>query len=429
VQQKSPWLVVLGSTIALMVGNGAILIFTFAVFLKPITEEMGWNRGTMSLGVAIGLTIAGLVTPLMGYFVDRWGVQRITLFSITLFAAGIAAISLSSSAVMFVALYALSGLLSSGHAPLPYSKAITAWFDDRRGLALGIAMAGVGIGAALMPQVASLLVKSFGWREAYVVLGVLTWVIAFPAVFLFVKEPPSVGGAGAAHRPLMVGDDARDALRSKDFWIMAIAVLLVVTAVNGAIVHLVALLTDRGMPAAVATRMLVAVGLATILGRLISGYLLDRVFAPLLAAVIFLVPLGGMLVLWFGGASPALGLLAAVSFGFGLGAEVDVIGYLVGRYFGLRRYGQIYGYVFAVFTIGSGVGPYLMGLSFDVTRSYGTAIGAFCVMLLVASLTITRLGAYRFPAKLGNRTPETIRDASAENVSPLRINPDPKGQH
>jgi predicted MFS family arabinose efflux permease len=386
-----------------MVGNGAILIFTFAVFLKPITEEMGWNRGTMSLGVAIGLTIAGLITPLMGYFVDRWGVQRVTLASITMFAAGIAAISLSSSAVMFVTLYALSGLLSSGHAPLPYSKAITAWFDDRRGLALGIAMAGVGIGAALMPQVASLLVKSFGWKEAYVALGALTWVIAFPAVLLFVKEPSS---AAAGRSGMMVGDDARDALRNRDFWIMAAAVLLVVTAVNGAIVHLVALLTDRGVPADIATRILIAVGMATILGRLISGYLLDRLFAPLLAAVIFLVPLGGMLALWFGGASPALAVLAAVSFGFGLGAEVDVIGYLVGRYFGLRRYGQIYGYIFAVFTIGSGVGPYLMGLSFDLTRSYGTAIGAFCAMLLAASLLITRLGAYRFPAKLGNITPK-----------------------
>ena len=86
---------------------------------------------------------------------------------------------------------------------------------------------------------------------------------------------------------------------------------------------------------------------------------------------------------------------------FSLGAEVDVIGYMVGRYFGLRRYGVIYGYVFAIFTVGSGVGPYLMGLSFDATHSYGTAVAVFCVMLIAASGIISRMGAYRFPARAG----------------------------
>jgi predicted MFS family arabinose efflux permease len=396
---KAGWLVVVGSTIALVVGNGAILFFTFGVFLKPITEQMGWHRGTMSLGVAIGLTIGGLVTPLVGQFIDKWGVQRVTLLAVTLFAASVASISLANSVAMFVLLYAISGLLSSGHAPLPYSKAITAWFDGRRGLALGIAMAGVGIGAALMPQIASLLVKAFGWRDAYIALGVLTWLIAFPAVLLFVKEPSIEKDGKPAHPSVMLGDEVRAALRRREFWLMAAAVLLVVTAINGTIAHLVALLSDRGMPSATATRMLIGVGLSTILGRLISGYFLDRVFAPYLAAAIFLVPLVGMLILWSGAASPALALLAAICFGFGLGAEVDVIGFLVGRYFGLRRYGQIYGYMFAIFTIGAGVGPYLMGLSFDATHSYSTALVAFSAMLVVSSAVISRLGPYNFPAR------------------------------
>jgi predicted MFS family arabinose efflux permease len=228
----------------------------------------------------------------------------------------------------------------------------------------------------------------------------MTWILAFPAVLFFVKEPATTGyGGRAAHSSAMPGDEVGSALRSGDFWMTATAVLLVVTAVNGAIAHLVALLTDRGMPSATATSMLVGVGLSTIFGRLVSGYLLDRVFAPHLAAAIFLVPLVGMSVLLLGAASPALGLLAAVSFGFGLGAEVDVIGFLVGRYFGLRRYGEIYGYIFAIFTVGSGIGPYLMGLSFDVTHSYRTALSGFCVMLVVSSVIIFRMGPYRFPAK------------------------------
>ena len=412
VKTTTGWLVVVASTIALIVGNGPILLFTFAAFLKPITDQTGWQRGTMSLGVALGLTIAGLATPLVGQFIDRWGVRRVTLVAVTLFAASVAAISLTGASVaVFVALYAVAGLVSSGHAPLPYSKAITAWFDSRRGMALGIAMAGVGIGTAVMPQVAGLLVKALGWRDAYIGLGLLTWIIAFPAILLFVKEPPLAGKRlGNSASAAVLGDNVGVALRTKDFWTMAVAVLLIVTAVNGIIAHLVALLTDRGMPPAVATRMLIGVGLSTILGRLISGYLLDRVFAPYLAAAIFLVPLAGILILWWGGASPALGLLAAICFGFSLGAEVDVIGFMVGRYFGLRHYGVIYGYIFAIFTIGSGVGPYLMGLSFDTTHSYATALVVFCAMLITSSASISRMGAYRFPG-------EVTGIAGAERVS------------
>jgi predicted MFS family arabinose efflux permease len=396
------WLVVTGSTLALVVGNGAILFFTFGVFLKPITEEMGWHRGTASLGVTIGLTLGGLATPFVGRLIDRCGVQKVTLAAITVFAVGVAAISLANSVTTFVLLYAFAGLLSGGHAPLPYAKAITAWFDVQRGLALGIAMAGVGFGAALMPQVADLLLEAFGWREAYIALGVLTWLIAFPMVLLFVKEPSRSEAETTARLSSADGDDVGNALRKKEFWIIAVPILLVVTAVNGTIAHLVALLTDRGISHDTATRMLIAVGLSTIIGRLVSGYLLDRVFAPYLAAVIFALPLLGLLALLSGSASPMLALSAAILLGLALGAEVDVIGYLVGRYFGLRRYGQIYGYMFAVFTIGSGVGPYLMGLSFDFMHSYGSAIVAFCVLLVTSSVLISRLGPYRFPESAAN---------------------------
>ena len=278
---SSQWPVVIASTIALVVGNGPVLLFTFGVFLKPTAEQMGWPRATMSLGVATALTLAGLMTPVMGRFIDRWGVQRVLLFSITAFALSVAALSLAPANVVgFVALYALAGLLSSGQAPLPYAKAITSRFDAHRGLALGIAMAGVGIGTSLMPQVVSLLLKTLNWREAYIVLGILTWLVAFPAAF-FVNDLRS--GETAIAEPTTAGDDVITALRSRVFWATAVAILLVVIALNRVIAHLLALLTDRGMASSTAASLLIGVGLATILGRLISGFLLDRAFAPHLA--------------------------------------------------------------------------------------------------------------------------------------------------
>jgi predicted MFS family arabinose efflux permease len=403
------WPVVIASAVALVVGNGPVLLFTFGIFLKPVAEQMGWPRGTMSLGVAIALTLAGLITPLVGRLIDRWGVQRVLFFAVTAFALGVAAISLAPANVAgFVALYALAGLLSSGQAPLPYAKAITSRFDAHRGLALGIAMAGVGIGTSLMPQAASFLLKTLNWREAYIVLGILTWLVAFPAAF-FVSDARSVKNDN--REPTASGDDVIVAFRSRAFWATAVAILLVVIALNGAIAHLVALLTDRGMAPNVATSLLIAVGLATLLGRLISGFLLDRIFAPRLAAAIFLIPLIGMTTLLLGGASSAAGLAAAICFGFSLGAEVDIVGYLVSRYFGLRHYGEIYGYIFAIFTIGSGLGPYVMGLSFDQTHSYSVALSAFCGMLIVASATILCLGPYRYPAKQAE--PSTVLASSS----------------
>lgn len=395
------WLVVLGSTISLIVSNGPVLFFTFAVFLKPISEQLGWSRGTMSLAVTIGLVLGGIATPIAGILIDRWGIQKVTLGFITIFAASFSAISLTgTSPLSFIFLYAIAGFFAGGQAPLPYAKAISGWFEERRGLALGIAMAGVGVGLAVVPQVVRALLNSFDWRTTYLVVGGLTWLIAFPAVLLFVKDPPhSRDGAIALTGARAEGDEMSAAVRRKDFWLTMIASFLVVTAINGVIAHLVALLTDHGLPNAISVRMLVAVGLSAIAGRLISGYLLDRFFAPHLAAIIFIVPLIGLAMLLIGVQAVPLVLVASICLGLGLGAEVDIIGFLVGRYFGLRRYGEIYGYIFAVFTIGSGLGPYLMGATFDATANYKLALAVFCGLLIVSSALIAMLGPYRYPAR------------------------------
>ena len=399
------WLAVAGSTIALMVSNGPVLLFTFSLFLAPISTQYGWRRGSMSLAVTAGLIVSGLATPVAGFLIDRWGPQRVTLGFITLFAASFASISLvPSSLAAFVALYALSGLFSSGHAPLPYAKAISGWFEHKRGLALGIAMAGVGIGIAVIPQMAQALLNAAGWRRTYAILGAVTWLIAFPAVLVLVKDPPGTRKPpGRAFR-----FDRSSVPLGTAFWLITIASSLVVTAVNGIVAHLVAMVVDHGVPVSAASSLLAAVGLATIGGRLLSGYLLDRVFAPYLAAVIFQVPLLGIIVLLSGSTSMALLRTAAICFGLGLGAEVDIIGFLVGRYFGLRHYGQIYGYIFAAFTIGSGVGPYIMGLSFDVTGGYAPALLVFGAALIAAGILIARLGEYRSPERLLAMSPAQV---------------------
>ena len=399
---KAPnrWLIVLGSTAALIFSNGPILFFTFAVFLRPISEAYGWSRATMSLGLTFGIAISGLATPLVGRLIDRWGLRRTTLGFVTLFAASFAAISLSTSNVyIFILLYAVCGLFGSGHAPLPYAKAISSWFESQRGLALGIAMAGVGVGIATVPQIAQVLIGMYDWRTTYMLLGLLTWLVAFSMVFLFVRDPVPETASGTMF--LTEGDDVSHAFRRTDFWLTLSATFLVVASVNGVNAHLVALLTDRGVDSSAAASMLVAVGLSTIVGRLVSGYLLDRIFAPYLAAGTFIFPLLGIALLIANVTSPALILIVAICLGLALGAEIDIIGFVVGRYFGLRRYGEIYGYIFVAFNIGSGLGPFVMGASYARFGNYTVALSIFSLALAIAVVLISLLGPYKYISSAG----------------------------
>jgi len=399
---RNPWWVVFGSTVGLIVGNGPIVFFTFGLFLLPVTREFGWDRATFSSSLFVGHALAALAYPFLGRAIDRYGVRRVSLTSIVLFAVSIAALSLTpSSPAVFIAMAGLCGLLSAGQAPLPYAKAVSSWFDERRGLALGIAMTGIGIGATLVPQFARAVIAAYGWRTGYVALGVLMLIVAFPAVAIFIREPDARERAFGYTDGVVPGLTVGESLRTSSFWLLAIPVFLVVTTINGIIGHLVPLLTDRGLEVRQATATLSVVGLSTIAGRLVSGYLLDRYFAPMVTAVVFLLPLAGVTMLALGTAGTAP-VLAAMTLGFGLGAEIDVIGFMVSRYFGLRAYGEIYGCMFAIFTVGTGLGPVLMGLSFDATGSYTFTLTVFAMALIVASLLVSRLGHYTFPA-IGRR--------------------------
>jgi cyanate permease len=262
-------------------------------------------------------------------------------------------------------------------------------------------MSGIGLGAALVPQYTQFLIGNFGWRIAYLGLGLLTLVVAFPSVFLFIREPgkvKSAAGGGDAQSP---GPrnwprdlEVREVLGGRQFWLIAGALLLVSTVTQGLVVHTVPLLTDKGYSAEAAAALMIAVGLSTMVGRLMSGYLVDKIFAPFVAAFFFLIPCLGIYLL-DSTISPVAGI---ITLGLASGTEIDMIGFLTSRYFGMKRFGQLYGYLFASFVVGSAVGPYIMGLSFERLHSYEPALWMFSAFMLVATGAILSLGPYRYPA-------------------------------
>jgi cyanate permease len=172
---------------------------------------------------------------------------------------------------------------------------------------------------------------------------------------------------------------------------------MVAASVNGSIAHIVPILTDRGISPTVATSLLSVTGIALIGGRILSGFILDRFFAPYVAACFFLLPLTGVGLL-SSGAAGIVPLLGTICLGLGLGSEIDIMAFLVGRYFGVRTFGEIYGYIMAAFVFASGLGPTIMGVCYDRTHSYKLALEGFAIALAIASILISRLGPYAFPA-------------------------------
>src|SRR6516162_7897964 len=196
------WWIVFATICGLVVGAGPINVFTFGVFLKPITEDLGLSRGAFSAALTFHATIAAVALPVVGWLVDRWGARRIMLPGLFLYALATASYALlqASPLLLTFLIFALTGLVGGVQSPIPYAAVITQWFDRERGLALGIGMAGVGLGVALMPQLATLLIGAIGWRLAYVGLAVTALLVAFPPVALLLREPPGFAARARGSR-------------------------------------------------------------------------------------------------------------------------------------------------------------------------------------------------------------------------------------
>jgi MFS family permease len=266
-----------------------------------------------------------------------------------------------------------------------------------------------------VPQISARLIEAFGWRMAYVGLGVTILVLAWLPVTIFVREPSEAEMARHTDRPAsdaLPGMKAREAFGgSWRFWALTIAFLLAVAAINGTLTQIVALLTDRGVPVQVAVQALSAAGIAIIIGRMLCGWCLDRFNGSLVAICFFIVPMCGIALL-ASGATGFVPILGAVLCGMGIGAEVDLMAFFTSRYFGLKAYGKIYGMMFAFFAVSTGVGPYLSGLSYDVYHSYTPIFMIFEGMLVVTCLLFLPLGPYRYPA-LGREPQSKGRKAIA----------------
>ena len=397
-ERDSQWSIVFGCALAMLVGNGPTVLFTFGTLLKPISAEFHWPRSELSSALALAHLIGAIAMPFVGIMVDRWGARRVSVPAIVLFSATMAVGSLlGDSRTQFLVFYAMLGLVGSGHSTLTYARCISSWFDAKRGLALGLALAGVGFGTAIIPGISLRVIGAYGWRIDYLVLAALPVCIGLPSVLLLMRDPPRPTKIAPADADdLIAGHSLGQALGNYRFWFIGAALLVIAAAINGSIAHIVPMLSDRGVSAAVATSALGASGIALIVGRILSGLALDRFHAALVSVLCFSFPLIGMTMLGLGAGGFAA-IAGAFLLGLGIGAEVDIMAFLAGRYFGMRHYGLIYGTLLAFFTLGSGLGPWIMALSFDRLGSYATGLIGLAAAMVIAIIMLCLLGPYTYP--------------------------------
>jgi len=380
------WRVVAASAVGVFVSFASLLIYTFGIFLKPLAEEFAWSREAVSAAFGIAAMMVALCSPPLGYLFDRFGPRRIILPCLTIFGCAFASLALLTPHLWHLyAIFVVLGMVANGTAQMAYSRAVSSWFHQRRGMALAVMMCGGAVGAMVLPPTAQALIRSFGWRGAAAILGLSALAIGLPTVAAFIRERPAQAAGPFRHG---TGATVMEGLRSRGFWILVTVLFFASIAQNGAIAHLSALLTDRGVSAGGAAVALSAMGGASLLGRLITGWLLDRFFAARVSFVLLAMAAMGTFVLASAQSLP-MGALGAVLIGFGMGGEADVIPYMLSRYFGLRSFATLYGLTWTAYACAGAIGPVIMGKAFDTTGSYEALLVRLAGgMLAVATLML-----------------------------------------
>jgi sugar phosphate permease len=388
---------------------GTMLVYTFGIFAKPLAEEFKTNRGTIAMAVSLVDLLLTFTSPGAGRLVDRYGARGVIVSSLVALAACLAGLAFLQPPLWHVfALYGLAGVAGVATTPVTYGRVVANWFDCNRGLALGLASTGVGLGAFITPSLAQFLIDKAGWRGAYLGLAAISLIVAVPVVAIFLRANPQEVGLSpdgitappksASRVEPPAGMKLSEALRTRTFWQLCGIFFCVGACANGAIAHLAPLLTDHGVSgrsAAVATSLF---GIASIAGRVGNGFLVDRFFAPRVAAVLFAGAACGVAILWSGSGGAAGAFVAPILLGLAIGAESDVMPFLVSRYFGMRSMAELFGCVFGAYTLGNATGRYLFGAGFDATGSYRAPLAYAFVVLAIAITATLALGKYRrFP--------------------------------
>lgn len=395
---RTGWTLVLATLLGVVLG--AVKLYSAGLFVEPLEQEFGWSRSGIMGGLSLVSFVGILASPLVGVLVDRWGSRRIALPGSILFCAAFAALSFAGPSIWsWWILWLLLAFVSLATNPTVWSAAISSRFFEHRGLAIAVAFCGTGITATFIPVLTNTLIDTFGWRNAYRALGGISFLLVVPALYFFffdarVKRSRESLNVEPETAPPMAGWTVAQGVRSRQFYQIAAAALLVTSVVIGMNVHLVPMLSESGLARLTVVKIVGLVGIMSIVGRLTVGYLFDHLPGPPIGMISVGLPMiSALLILVFPGSLVAA-VVAVIVLGLCVGGEYDAVIYLSSRFFGLRNFGTLFGIIASLILAGVGLGPIVGGLVYDISGNYELFLVVVIAMSALASLLMGTLGRY-----------------------------------
>lgn len=389
--------VVIAGTAGIMLS--AVHSYSLGTMIGPLEREFGWSRSEISTGPLIVSLVAIVGAPLLGVAVDRFGPRRIALIGVPLFCAMLACFSLVTASVYsWWGLWAAMALCAMCVIPTLWTAPIAGAFSRHRGMALALALCGTSLCATVTPPLTSFLVQSVGWRSTYVGLATIYFLLVYPLVWLFLRNPGHRSAQGSADAPghpvPLKGATLREGIRSPVFLKMAISLAAFSLALCALTTNAVPILIAQGLGASTAASIAGVIGLGSLAGRLGGGFLLDRVDAHRLSAASMMMPVLSVLILLAVPGSVTAALVAAAIMGLAAGTEVDACAYLAARHFGIRSFGALFGALNGILLFANGLAPLLSNLVYDATRSYGIFLWGCIPACSLAAVLLLFLGPY-----------------------------------
>lgn len=386
---------------AAAVGMGLLSLPTYSmgIFMKPIEDEFGWSRSAISASHLFGGFAGVVLGPVIGWVVDRSGPRRLAVVGSLLVCLLFGMLALTGPNVISWWLM-WTGIMLAGMLikPTVWTAGVSSLFTAGRGLALAVTLSGTVLASTLTPVLGTYLIAEYGWRIAYVLLAGIWAGVALPLIILFFDSAHDRIRQGRVPTEVVAaqldGVTARAGLLSWRFAKLALAAFITTLIAASFVSTLVPLLISVGQSPALAAAIASAMGLSTVAGRLVSGVLVDKINANVIAAVTLMLPIVASLLLLFQSGSGMAATVAAVLLGVTLGAKLHFITYLTTRHFGMRSFGMIYGTIAGLFGLATGVGPVLLNLVYDSQKSYDLGLVAVIPLSLLASLLFLLMGPF-----------------------------------
>lgn len=389
-----------GAVIGSATGVSALLLYTNGLFVAGLAHDYGLTRVQFGFGVLVVTMALAAANPLVGWLADRLGAKWLSVGGLLLLSLGFAALGAFIESVnSYYLLQAALAFAGAASGPIAYSKIVNETFNRHRGIALGVTMTGIGIAAAAIPPVLGDVIAERGWRSGYYFLALVPLLGAVLTALLL----PARHAVGV-RKPPVAANKARagaEWIRSPVFWMLAGTFAMMSLSFAGLLPHFVPLLSDAGLDPRGAARVAGEIGLAVIASRMLVGFLLDRIFAPRIAILICVIAAAGSLAFLFNGVASAS--ITAIALGLALGAELDLMGFLIARYFGLSQFGRIYGWLYFAFVFASGLGPLWVGAVRDATGNYSIALAVSAAGLLLTCGGFLMLPRYHGSSEISTR--------------------------